>query len=328
VNANGEVIGVASLVNDVTDRKKAEEDLIERERSQAATIAQLSVPIIDLWEGIIALPIVGTIDEARAVRMTEALLEAVVQNSTRFAILDLTGAVATDGTIANHLGDMIRAARLVGSECLVSGLGPALARTLVELDVALSVRTFGSLRAALRHAIRAARNLRLCLFRKGHPHFASGTRGAVRACYAAMTPRFINRLLRRWFRRDLTVWYDSAYRLPLSGLDGPLGMEPRRADFVAWYLIDKGVVPARAIRTPSPIPYADLGRVHDASWLESLATPATLARIFASTAEEIQVDPVLLTVRLACGGTLAAAKWALEQRKAALNLLGGAAADA
>lgn len=138
-----------------------------------------------------------------------------------------------------------------------------------------------------------------------------------------MTPRFINRFLRQWFRRELTVWYDPAYRLPLSGLDGPIGMEPRRADFVAWYLIDKQVITAQAIRTPRPIAYGDLGRVHDASWLESLSIPTTLARIFASTAEEIQVDPVLLTVRLACGGTLAAAKWALQERNAALNLLGG-----
>lgn len=158
VDANGDVVGVASLVNDVTDRKKAEEDLRDRERAQAATIAQLSVPIIDIWEGILALPIVGTIDESRAVRMTEALLEAIVRNATRFAILDLTGATAVDATIANHLGDMIRATRLVGSECLVSGLGPEIARKLVEFDIGLSVRTFGSLRAALRHASRNARN--------------------------------------------------------------------------------------------------------------------------------------------------------------------------
>lgn len=157
IDANGEVIGVASLVNDVTDRKKAEEDLREKERIQAATIEQLSVPIIDIWDGILALPIVGSIDEARAMRMTEALLEAIVRTGTRFAILDLTGATAVDATIANHLGAMIRATRLVGSECFVSGLGPGIARKLVEFDIALSVRTFGSLRAALRQAIRQAR---------------------------------------------------------------------------------------------------------------------------------------------------------------------------
>lgn len=100
-------------------------------------------------------------------------------------------------------------------------------------------------------------------------------------------------------------------------------MEPRRADFVAWYLVDKHIVPPASIRTPTPISYADLALVHDASWLESLATPATLARVFACAPEEIQVDPLLLTMRLACGATLAAAKWALDEKKAALNLLGG-----
>ncbi len=157
IDANGDVVGVASLINDVTDRKKEEDGLRERERAQAETIQQLSVPLIDVWDGVLALPIVGTIDEARAMRMTESLLEAIVQNSTRYAILDMTGATAMDSSIATHLGDMVRATRLVGSECLVSGLGPGLARTLAELDVPLSVKTFGSLRAALRHAIRATR---------------------------------------------------------------------------------------------------------------------------------------------------------------------------
>jgi acetoin utilization deacetylase AcuC-like enzyme len=138
-----------------------------------------------------------------------------------------------------------------------------------------------------------------------------------------MTPRWINRLLRRWFQRDLTVWYDPAYRLPLSGLEGHVGMEPRRADFVAWYLVDNHILPSMAIRTPTPISYGDLGRVHDTSWLESLATPAALARVFACAPEEIQVDPLMLSIRLACGGTLAAAEWAIAEKKAALNLLGG-----
>ncbi len=153
VNSNGEVIGVASLVNDVTDRKKAEESLRERERIQSETIQQLSVPLIDVWDGIIALPIVGAIDETRAVLMTEALLETIVTNGTRCAILDLTGAGTMDDAIANRLGDMIRAVRLVGSECLISGLSPQVARILVELNLQLSVRTFGTLRAALSHAI-------------------------------------------------------------------------------------------------------------------------------------------------------------------------------
>jgi len=157
LDEEGKVVGVASLVNDVTERQKAEADLRERERAQAATIEELSAPIIDLWEGVLALPVVGVIDEARATRMTETLLEAIVGSGARFAILDMTGATEMDAALARHVGDMVRAAGLVGSECLVSGLRPSMARALVDLDVPINVRTFGSLRAALGHAIRAGR---------------------------------------------------------------------------------------------------------------------------------------------------------------------------
>ena len=157
VDEDGEIVGVASLVNDVTDRTRAEEALRERERTQAETIEQLSAPVLDLWEGVLAMPVVGVIDEGRAGRMTMALLEAIVAKGARFSILDMTGATAMDASIATHVGDMVRATRLIGSECLVSGLGPAMARTLAELDVPLSVRSFASLQAALRYAIRATK---------------------------------------------------------------------------------------------------------------------------------------------------------------------------
>ncbi|MDC0742750.1 PAS domain S-box protein [Polyangium mundeleinium] len=157
VDEEGQVVGVASLVSDVTERVKEEEEMRERAREQAATIEELSAPVLDLWDGVLAMPVVGGIDARRATRMTESLLDAIVRSSARFAILDLTGASTMDASIASHLGDMVRATGLIGSECLVSGLGPGMARTLVELGVPLSVKTFGSLRAALRHAIRAAR---------------------------------------------------------------------------------------------------------------------------------------------------------------------------
>lgn len=157
IDEEGAIVGVASLVNDVTDRTRAEEALRERERAQAATIEQLSAPVLDLWEGVLAMPVVGVVDDARAARMTQSLLDEIVAKAARFSILDLTGATAMDASIATHVGDMVRATRLVGSECLVSGLGPAMARTLAELDVPLSVRTFGSLQAALRFAIKATR---------------------------------------------------------------------------------------------------------------------------------------------------------------------------
>ncbi len=157
VNEDGEVVGVASLVNDITERSHAEDALRERERSQAETIQQLSAPVLDLWHSVLAMPVIGVIDEARAGRMMESLLEAIVERGARFSILDLTGATAMDASIATHISDMVRATGLVGSECIVSGLSPAMAKTLAELDVPLSVRTFASLQAALRYAIRATK---------------------------------------------------------------------------------------------------------------------------------------------------------------------------
>ena len=157
IDDNGELVGVASLVTDVTDRYTAEEERREREESQAATIAQLSAPVIDVWEGILAMPLIGDIDEARSARMTESLLEAIVQGGASFTIVDLTGSTVMNTAIAAHLTRMVRAAGLLGTTCFVSGLSPAMARALVELDTDLGVRTFGTLRAALRHAIEASR---------------------------------------------------------------------------------------------------------------------------------------------------------------------------
>lgn len=132
----------------------------------------------------------------------------------------------------------------------------------------------------------------------------------------------INRLRRWWHRRELAIWYDPAYRLPLAGFEA-VGMEPRRADFAAWYLLDRQVVPPADVHPPAPISFAALARVHEESWLESLSTPQTLARIFAASPADVPVDALLHSVRLACGGTLAAAQWALARKRAALNLLGG-----
>jgi len=157
VDEDGDVVGVASLIADVTDQKRAREDLKNRERAQAETIQQLSAPVIDVWEGVLALPVIGTVDDARATRMMESLLSAIVESGARFAILDMTGATEMDGSLATHLGNMVRAAGLLGSECIVSGLGPRMARALVDLDLSISVRTFGTLQAALRYAIRASR---------------------------------------------------------------------------------------------------------------------------------------------------------------------------
>ncbi|HZZ85842.1 MAG TPA: histone deacetylase [Anaeromyxobacteraceae bacterium] len=130
--------------------------------------------------------------------------------------------------------------------------------------------------------------------------------------------------VKSWLRRrDVTVWYSPAYRLPLSGLELSTGLEPRRADFVAWWLLRSGAAPASSLRSPPSIPFADLDRVHTLEFLESLGRPETLARIFAVDPSDVPIDELLHSARLACGGTLGAARETLRTRAPALNLLGG-----
>jgi acetoin utilization deacetylase AcuC-like enzyme len=121
----------------------------------------------------------------------------------------------------------------------------------------------------------------------------------------------------------LRVWYHSEYRVPLSSLEAVQGVEPRRADFVAWYLLEQKLLRPEALRTPEKASYADLSRVHSPRYLESLHDPAVLAGIFGVDPSDVPVEAVLTTVRLACGGTVAAARAALQDRHHALNLLGG-----
>jgi acetoin utilization deacetylase AcuC-like enzyme len=129
---------------------------------------------------------------------------------------------------------------------------------------------------------------------------------------------------RAWLhRRDVAVWYDPLYRLPLSGLEASAGMEPRRADYALWWLRESRNVLGNGVHAPRRISYEDLARVHAPELLESLGRPEALGRIFAVDASDVPVDEVMTTIRLACGGTLAAAREALQTRTPALNLLGG-----
>lgn len=137
-----------------------------------------------------------------------------------------------------------------------------------------------------------------------------------------MTPRWANRL-RRALHGGLPVWVDPAYRLPLAGLEGQRGLEPRRADFAVSWLLERGALRPQDLRRPERVSTADLRRVHTDAWLERLATPDGLAAVFAAAPREIAVDELLHTVRLACGGTLAAAREAIARQGPALNLLGG-----
>ncbi len=124
-------------------------------------------------------------------------------------------------------------------------------------------------------------------------------------------------------RRAATLWHDPRYRLPLPGIQASAGVEPRRADYVAWWLTGAGAISPRRLRTPTRIGLHHLARVHTPEFLESLGRPGPLAAIFATDPADLAVDELLDTIRLACGGTLGAARETLRTGEPALNLLGG-----
>jgi len=138
-----------------------------------------------------------------------------------------------------------------------------------------------------------------------------------------MIGRALGRRLAGLLRRPISLWYDPRYRLPLSGLEGSTGMEPRRADFAAWWLAASGAVSQQRVRAPSRISIDDLARVHSPRLLESLGRPEVLGGMFGVDPGELAADELLDSLRLACGGTLDATRDTLRTREPALNLLGG-----
>ena len=133
-------------------------------------------------------------------------------------------------------------------------------------------------------------------------------------------PHFLQRLRRQL---GLELFYHPAFRFPISSLSTGLPIEPRRADFVAWYLVRQGVLRAEDVHAPRPVSYEKLARVHGQEYLESLHDATTLGRIFGVDPSDVPVAEVLRTIRLGCGATVAAARRCLTSRRAALNLLGG-----
>ncbi|MBT3155171.1 STAS domain-containing protein [Streptomyces sp. CHD11] len=125
--------------------------LTDRQRLQ---LLEVATPMIKLWDGIVAVPLIGTLDSARSQVVMETLLNAVVDQRARFAILDITGVPTVDSLVAQHLMKTVAAARLMGAECVVSGIRPAIAQTMVHLGLDLgTVKTRASLADALAYCL-------------------------------------------------------------------------------------------------------------------------------------------------------------------------------
>jgi len=146
--------GILGLSIDSTERAKSERALREKfeviER-QAATIRALATPIIRIWDEILCLPVIGTVDSQRTAEMMNALLQAITREQARFAIVDLTGVDVVDTSTADHLIRLFKAARILGVEGVLCGIQPAVAQTVVALGMDLGeVRTSRTLHDALR----------------------------------------------------------------------------------------------------------------------------------------------------------------------------------
>jgi rsbT co-antagonist protein RsbR len=115
--------------------QKGRDEIINRQQQE---LLELSTPVVQLWRGILALPLIGTLDSARTQVVMESLLQAIVETGSSIAIIDITGVPVVDTLVAQHLLKTVAAARLMGADCIISGIRPQIAQTIVHLGVEIS----------------------------------------------------------------------------------------------------------------------------------------------------------------------------------------------
>src|SRR5262249_17565268 len=112
--------------------QRGREEVILRQQQE---MLELSTPVVELWKGILALPLIGTLDSARTQVVMESLLQRIVETGSEIAIIDITGVPTVDTLVAQHLLKTVAAARLMGADCIISGIRPQIAQTMLHLGV-------------------------------------------------------------------------------------------------------------------------------------------------------------------------------------------------
>ena len=131
--------------------QKSRESVIVR---QQRDLIELSTPVVKLWDGVVAVPLIGTLDSERTQIVMESLLERIVETNSTMAIIDITGVPTVDTLVAQHLLKTVAAARLMGADCVISGIRPQIAQTIVHLGLTLSeVTTKATMADAIAHAL-------------------------------------------------------------------------------------------------------------------------------------------------------------------------------
>ncbi|MDC3955612.1 STAS domain-containing protein [Polyangium jinanense] len=166
---SGKQTGAVSVFIDSEARKNFEEEVALRNKELVASesekseliarlrmaVQELSTPILTLWEDVLALPVIGVVDSRRSAEMMERLLDEIVRSQSRFVIIDLTGVEVIDTSTADHFMKLVKAVGLIGARCVLTGIRPAVAQTLVDLDVNFGqLETLRNLKHGLRYCLR------------------------------------------------------------------------------------------------------------------------------------------------------------------------------
>jgi|ERR1700752_42106 len=147
---DNKLLGFAKITRDMTERRRAEETLAR----QAREILEISTPVVQIWEGIVLVPLIGTLDSQRTQQVMEKLLTHIADSNSPVALIDITGVPTIDTQTARHLVETVSAVRLLGAEVFLTGVRPAIAQTLVHLGIELSgVVTRSSLASGLKQAL-------------------------------------------------------------------------------------------------------------------------------------------------------------------------------
>lgn len=160
VASDNELLGLLgkSLNETIADIETQINTIRRQQESQAAMehlVRQLQTPILEIWDDVLALPVIGMVDSRRSQEMMETLLVEIVNNRCKYVILDVTGVEIVDTRTADHFVKVMKSAELLGTRCIMTGIRPAVAQTLVELGVDLSsIRTLRNLQEGLRYCLR------------------------------------------------------------------------------------------------------------------------------------------------------------------------------
>jgi rsbT co-antagonist protein RsbR len=131
--------------------QKSREEIIARQQEE---MLELSTPVVQLWKGVLALPLIGTLDSARTQVVMENMLQRIVDSEAEIAIIDITGVPTVDTLVAQHLIKTVQAARLMGADCIISGIRPQIAQTIVHLGLELNVVSKATMADAFALALR------------------------------------------------------------------------------------------------------------------------------------------------------------------------------